>query len=150
MENLKKEPRLWLTLKMSQNIFERYKPYIDFDEPIPPFDTRFPGRLESIFGSVSATYGQKYLNPTVLDAAASYFYQLCKGHPFQNGNKRIAVLLTHIFLITHGVDFTVSDKSLYNLAMVVANLPRRWGITRAKSAIKKFFSEYTKDIPAFG
>lgn len=137
---------MWLTLKMSRNIFERFKPFIDFDEPIPPFDTRFPGRLESILGSVKATYNGKYLNSTVLDASASYFYQLIKGHPFQNGNKRIAVLLTHIFLTINGVDFTVSEKSLYNLAMIVANLPRRWGIFRAKDAIKKFFSGYTKDI----
>lgn len=93
MANLNKTPQFWLDLKISEAIFAKAKHLIDYDEPIPPFDTRFPGRLESILESVRQTFDNKNLNPTVGDAAAAYFYQLISGHPFQNGNKRLATTL---------------------------------------------------------
>ena len=61
-------------------IFDRFYQEIDFSEPLPPFEKRFPGVLESILGSVQATYHKKYLNPTILDAASAYLNQFIRGH----------------------------------------------------------------------
>ena len=110
-----------MTVKISEDIFEGFKHRIEFDEPIPPFGTRFPGKFEGILESVRQTYSGKHLNPTVLEAAASYFNQIVRGHPFENGNKRIAILLTHVFLFGHGIDFTLSWKGMYNFAVFLAS-----------------------------
>lgn len=89
-------------------------------EPIPPYDTRFPGKLEGILDSVRQTFDGKLLNTTILEAAAAYFNQLIRGHPFKNGNKRMAVLFTHYFLLAHSVDFTLSYNELFYFAVTVA------------------------------
>lgn len=119
-KNLYKTPKNWLTLDVCKNIFEEFVNTISLEEPIPPFDTRYPGKLEGILGSVSATFDDEYLNTTVLDAAAAYFNQFIRGHAFENGNKRLAVLFTHIFLLIHEVDYTLSDKEMYNFAIEIA------------------------------
>ena len=89
-------------------------------EPIPPFETRFPGKLESILESVRQTFGGQLLNPTLEEAAAAYFNTLIRGHPFRNGNKRMAVLFTHYFLLAHSVDFTLTYNELFFFAITVA------------------------------
>jgi death-on-curing family protein len=120
---------------------------LEEDEPLPPFNERFPGKLEGIVNSVNQTYDGIYLNNTVLDAAASYFNQFIRGHSFQNGNKRLALLYTHWFLLRNGVEFTLNSKELYNFAVAVAKAgelqitpetTREW----CKSVIK----EFTKDL----
>ena len=74
------------------------------------------------------------LNQTILDAAAAYFNQLIRGHPFRNGNKRMAVLFTHYFLLAHGVDFTLSYNELFYFAVTVA-----------KAGEQRISSEKTRD-----
>lgn len=81
-------PKYWLNLEDCSLIFENFRKKVEFDEPIPAFETRFPGKLESIINSVKQTYNDKFLNPTILDTAAAYFNQLVRGHAFENGNKR--------------------------------------------------------------
>lgn len=146
MENLSKQPRFWLTPKIFEGIFNKAKPLIQYDEPIPPFDTRFPGKLEGILASVRQTYDGKYLNPTVLDAAAAYFYQLTTGHAFLNGNKRLAVLFTHLFLLEHNVELTISHWGLYNFAIIVAQASKDLKPQKIKEVCKKVIKEYTQDF----
>lgn len=146
MANLNKTPQFWLDLKTSEAIFEKNKHLIDYDEPIPPFDTRFPGRLEGILESVRQTFDKENLNPTIGDATAAYFYQLISGHPFQNGNKRLATLFTHLFLIMNGFDLAVSYEYLYNFAILVAQNPYKLPPKVTKDACKKVFEDSTKAI----
>ncbi|KKP59318.1 MAG: Death-on-curing family protein [Candidatus Gottesmanbacteria bacterium GW2011_GWA1_34_13] len=89
-------------------------------EPIPPIENRFPGKLESILASVRQTFDGKSLNATVLDAASAYFNQIIRGHPFQNGNKRLAVMYTHIFLLWHGLDLSLYYNEMFYFALTVA------------------------------
>ncbi len=144
--NLKRTPRYWLTQRICESIFDQFSEKIQFDEPIPPFNTRFKGKLEGILESVRQTYDGKYLNPTVLDSAAAYFNQLVRGHAFQNGNKRLAVLYTHLFLIWHDVDFTVSWKGMYNFAVLIAQA-RSQGISseRTKELCREVVDKFTKN-----
>ena len=68
-----------------------------WDEPIPPFRTRYPDKLESCLNTISQTFGGKELYPSLAEKAAVLFYLLIKNHPFQNGNKRVAVTALLVF-----------------------------------------------------
>lgn len=133
MGRLNQKPRFWLTTKESEDIFNKFKHLIQFDEPIPDFETRFPGKLESILNSVRQTFGEEYLNQTVLNAASAYFNQVIRGHPFRNGNKRIAV-------------FTLSNKGMYNLAVAVAVFSKDLSGEQTKDICKLIIEKYTKEI----
>ena len=71
---------------------------MDWDEPIPAFETRFPYVLESCLAMPFQKFGKKLLYQGVSGKAAILFYLLIKNHPFQNGNKRIAITSMFIFL----------------------------------------------------
>jgi death-on-curing family protein len=89
-------------------------------EPIPPFDTRYPGKLESCLQAPLQTYGRRDLYPGLVRKAAILFYLMVKNHPFENGNKRIAVVTLFIFLMRNGRWITVSERELYQFAVTVA------------------------------
>lgn len=146
MAKLDQKPRFWLTIEVSKVIFNRFKHLIQFDEPIPDFETRFFGKLEGILDSIRQTYEEEPLNSTVLDASAAYFNQIIRGHPFQNGNKRIAVLFTHVFLLMHGIDFVLSNKDMYNLAVAVAYFSKDLTGEQTKKICKEIIRKYTKEI----
>ena len=146
IKNLKKTPKYWLTLKDCEIIFNLFIDQIQFDEPVPPFNTRFVGKLDGIIESVRQTYKKKNLNNTVLDAAAAYFNQLVRGHAFRNGNKRMAVLFVHIFLLRHEIDYKLSYKGMYNFAMLLSRVAEN-GVKadETKNICRKVIADFTKD-----
>lgn len=73
MGRLDQKPRFWLTTKESETIFNKFKHLIQFNEPIPDFETRFPGKLKGILASIKQTFQEEPLNATVLDAAVAVF-----------------------------------------------------------------------------
>jgi death on curing protein len=91
-----------------------------YDEPIPDFSTRFPNILERCLGALGQTYNKKDLYPTFLDKASILFYLMIKNHPFQNGNKRVAVMSLLYFLVINKKWIKVDTKVLYNFARWVA------------------------------
>jgi len=56
-----------------------------------------------------------------LDATAAYFNQLVRGHAFRNGNKRLAILYTHVFLLRNKLDLEISWEGMYNVAIWLAS-----------------------------
>jgi len=93
---------------------------MEWNEPIPPFKTRYPEKLESCLNTVSQSFDGKPFYPSLEDKAAALFYLLVKNHPFQNGNKRIAVTSLLVFLQLNDKWLTVDAKRLYNFAKWVA------------------------------
>lgn len=93
---------------------------MSWDEPIPDFGTRYPGKLESCLASVFQTFGRKDLYPTLIDKAAILFYLLVKNHPFINGNKRIAVTSLLVFLSLNNKWLSASNEEMYDMALTVA------------------------------
>src|SRR3990172_6451185 len=88
-----------VTLAHVENItFHLARALMSHDEPIPDFPTRFPGILERCLFSPFQTFEKKSLYPGLVEKAASLFYFTIKDHPFQNGNKRIAVATVLYFL----------------------------------------------------
>jgi len=99
------------------------KDWMEWNEPIPPFSTRFPSKLESCLAMPFQTVGRRDLYSGLTQKAAILFYLLVKNHPFQNGNKRIAVTSLLVFLHKNGKWLKVDNQELYNFAVWVAESP---------------------------
>jgi prophage maintenance system killer protein len=91
-----------------------------FNEPIPDFSTRSPNILESCLLIPFQSFGGKSLYKGLIGKAAILFYLMIKNHPFQNGNKRIAITTLLVFLHKNKVWIEVDTKELYNFAIWVA------------------------------
>ncbi|NOY86104.1 MAG: type II toxin-antitoxin system death-on-curing family toxin [Deltaproteobacteria bacterium] len=94
--------------------------HLEWDEPIPDFETRYPGILESCLGTVFQTFGGKDLYPTLIDKASMLFYLMVKNHPFLNGNKRIALTTLVVFLVMNNKWLDVQGESFYQTSIEVA------------------------------
>ena len=142
---LRRKPKKWLTLEECENLFKAYKEVYK-GEPLPPFSRRYPDKLESILGSVSASWDAKDLHPTILDAAAAYFNKFIRGQFIVNGNKRMGVLYTHYFLLSHNIDFTLTDNELFVFAGLVAEASEA-GIkpTETLKWCRKVIRNFTKE-----
>jgi len=113
---------VWFTLRQFEQLcFDlAAKSPLAAIEPIPAFPTRYPGILESCLGTPLQTFGGKDLYPTMLDKAAALFYFLTKNHPFENGNKRIALTALLVLLYRNKRWLMTTDRELYLLTIYVA------------------------------
>jgi death-on-curing family protein len=92
-----------------------------WNEPIPGFETRYPGRLESCLSVPFQSFDKKLLYKGLTKKAAVLFYLMIKNHPFENGNKRIAVTTLLCFLMKNGKWLRIVDhEDLYKLAVTIA------------------------------
>lgn len=93
---------------------------MDYDEPLPDFSTRYPGKLESCLAQPFQEFAGQAFYKSLEEKAAVLFYLITKNHPFENGNKRMAVTTTLLFLYTNGYWLRVSPEELYKIALDVA------------------------------
>ncbi len=117
------------------------KELMKWKEPIPDFGTRFPGILESCLAVPFSQYGRKKFYPTLISKAAILFYVMVKNHPFQNGNKRIAMTALLVFLHKNKKWLRVDNQELYNFAKWVAESNPRLKDETVK-AVMKFVKTY--------
>lgn len=74
----------------------------DYPDPMPAF--RFLGgehgirQLESALAAPQMTFDGRYLHRTIFEKAAALFRSLIINHPLEDGNKRLALSATFIFL----------------------------------------------------
>ncbi|MBL8160023.1 type II toxin-antitoxin system death-on-curing family toxin [Candidatus Saccharibacteria bacterium] len=94
--------------------------WMQFDEPLPDFETRYPGRLESCIEQPFQTYEGVELYEGLAAKAAMLFYLIIKNHPFENGNKRMAVTITVVFLVLNGKFVKATPHEMYKAACLVA------------------------------
>lgn len=116
---------------------EMAKFMMSWDEPIPDFDSRFPNILESCLNTPFQTFNKNALYRGVVSQAAILFYLLIKNHPFQNGNKRIAVACLFLFLHKNKKWIKTSSEELYNFAVWIAQSSPKLK-SCATEAIKNF------------
>jgi death-on-curing family protein len=121
--------------------FELARKTLAHDEPIPDFSTRFPSVLESCLLTPFQSYSGKDAYAGLIPKAAILFYLMIKNHPFQNGNKRVAVTTTLIFLLKNGRWLSVDQREFYNFAVWVAGSPPRLKKS-VVDGIEKFFSDH--------
>lgn len=85
-------------------------------------DQSFSGILKS----VTQTFGEEYLYPTIEEQAAHLLYFVIKNHPFSDGNKRIGAFLFIWFLeknkhlLKQTGENKINDNALTALALLVA------------------------------
>jgi death-on-curing family protein len=118
-----------------------------WDEPIPKFETRFPNVLESCIATPFQMFARKSLYKGVSGKAAVLFYLLIKNHPFQNGNKRLAVTSLLVFLYKNDKWLAVDNKELYNSAVWVAESPplaKDQVLIFIETFIKKYLQVFNK------
>jgi len=67
----------------------------------------------------SALYRPKHLfaykKVDIYDLAAAYAFGLAKNHPFVDGNKRVALVVSRTFLLRNGNDFAVTQQEKYDV-----------------------------------
>ena len=121
--------------------FRLAQEHLSFDEPIPDFTTRFPNILESSLFTPFQKFGKKYLYQTFTLKTAMLFYLMIKNHPFQNGNKRIAITTLLIFLLKNKKWLDVDVREFYNFTVWVAQSPADTK-EQTVSAIEQFIKKY--------
>lgn len=127
-----------ITFKMAQEL-------LSFNEPIPNFSTRPPNILESCLATPFQTFGGKFLYPSFLTRVGMLFYFMIKNHPFQNGNKRIAMTTLFTFLFANKKWLIADTQELYNFTVWVAQSPPQFKDEVIK-AIEKFLKTHIKGI----
>lgn len=79
------------------------------------------GRLETAVGSPQQSMFGTDLYPSLAEKGAVLLRGIVRGHPFSDGNKRVALLALCEFLARNGADLTASNDEVYELVMAAAN-----------------------------
>ena len=116
-----------------------------YNEPIPDFSTRFPNILESCLAAPFQSFARKSLYSGFISKASMLFYLMIKNHPFQNGNKRIAMTTLFVFLYKNRKWLKVDTQELYNFTVWIAQSPPRVN-KETVLAIEKFLKSYMTSL----
>ncbi len=122
------------------------KELFSFNEPIPDFATRYPHRLEGCLGVPFLSFSGGSPYPTLILKASILFYLMIKNHPFQNGNKRIAMTTLFVFLSMNNKWIKVGPDELYRFTVWIAESEPKVKDATVQ-AIEKFISDYIIDTP---
>ena len=76
--------------------------------------------LSSAIYMPESTFGGKYLHETIPAMAAAYAFHICQNHPFLDGNKRVALASSLVFLDINGYEFNCKNETLYDKIMDIA------------------------------
>ena len=77
--------------------------------------------LDSSLKSPFQTFGGNELYPDIFDKASQLCYSLVENHPFADGNKRIGVHLTLLFLKLNNEDIEYSQAELIDFGLSIAS-----------------------------
>jgi len=118
---------------------------MSWSKPIPDFGTRFNNALERCIEAPFQSFGGRQLYPGIIMKSAILFYLMVKNHPFQNGNKRIAMTTLFFFLFQNNKWLNVDNQELYNFARWVAESNPKLKADTVR-AIETFLTNYMVDI----
>lgn len=112
---------IWITAKDFEKLcFNFTRELMTYNQAIPNYETRNKELLESALAVPQQTFGGIELYPTITKKASTLFYSLIKNHPFQNGNKRIAVMTLLVYLGINNKWLNIDPYEFYKLAIKVA------------------------------
>jgi len=129
------------TQEIEQVAFRLAREKLAFKEPIPNFGTRFPNILESCLIVPFQQFDNKHLYHGLAGKGAILLYLMIKNHPFQNGNKRVAMTTLMYWLHKNKKWLKVDQKKLYNFTVWVAESQPEFKEEVVKS-IEKFIKTY--------
>ncbi len=84
------------------------------------------GEFDGIVRNIYQTFGGVDLLPSVEEKAANLLYYIIKGHPFNDGNKRIGAFMFILFLSKNNMlyktngELKINDNALVALALMTA------------------------------
>ena len=93
------------------------------EEPMWHANKRSVAELTGLLEQPFQEYGGEELYKTPAEKVAVLFFQTIKGHKFENGNMRTAVILTLTFLRWNGYWLRMSSDEMYKLALKTAEGP---------------------------
>ena len=138
-------PKPLTIIEVEYIAFRVTKRLMTWDEPIPNFGTRFPNVLESCLKQPFITFAKKDLYRGIAGKASILFYLMIKNHPFQNGNKRIAVMTLLYFLYKNNKWLRVDNLVLYKFACAVAE-SKRENKEKILNSIQGFIKKYLTNL----
>jgi len=121
------------------------KETMSWNEPIPDFSSRYTNALERCIETPFQSFGGKQLYPGIIKKASILFYLMIKNHPFQNGNKRLAMTTLFFFLFQNKKWMKVDTQELYNFAVWVAESNSKLKNDTVR-AIETFLNNYLVEI----
>ena len=77
--------------------------------------------LESAIAAPAASYQGEFLHGSLYEMAAAYLFHLIKNHPFVDGNKRVALISTIVFLGFNDLTLKAEPDELTSLVVGVAD-----------------------------
>ncbi|MCW7487158.1 type II toxin-antitoxin system death-on-curing family toxin [Leptospira bandrabouensis] len=78
------------------------------------------GLLESAINQPFASFDGIHFHESIFDKAAAYLFHICKNHPFVDGNKRVALATSLVFLDLNGFEVSDPNEILYDLVIGIA------------------------------
>lgn len=124
--------------------FKFAREHLEWDEKIPPFNTADLNNLESCLQTPFQSFQGEELYKGLVGKATALFYFLIKNHPFQNGNKRLAITITWTFLFENDKWLEIPTDDLYELSKAVAK-SKPEAKDMVLEIIRKGFKEYMVD-----
>jgi len=103
---------------------------------------RDPAALESAVATPVASFGGRYLHPSIPAMAAAYLFHITQNHPFLDGNKRVGANAAITFLRINDWEPTFSEEDLVNVVLAVA----AGGL--GKQELIAFFERHSRPIPS--
>jgi len=94
--------------------------------------------LSSAIYMPESSFEERYLHKTIPAMAAAYAFHICQNHPFIDGNKRVALASSLVFLDINGYEFICKDETLYNKIIGVAKGEIK------KEELIKFYEKHSK------
>jgi len=98
------------------------------------------GLFQSAMAMPQAQFGGEYLHRDIYEMAAAYLFHLCCNHAFHDGNKRVAVAATEVFLLVNGIELIATDDELERLTLGVA------GEGISKNQIADFLKSHSRRL----
>ena len=133
-----------ITIKEIEFLALRLARELPFEEPIPDFSTRFLNILESCLAAPFQKFSKKSLYPNLISKVSVLFYLMIKNHPFQNGNKRIAMTTLLVFLFMNKKWIRADIQELFDFSIWVASSHPRLN-NEVVRAIEKFLKLHIID-----
>ena len=79
------------------------------------------GMLESAVLNCMQTFDETELYPTTIEKSAQTAFSICKNHPFNDGNKRTAILTMLVMLRLNHINLAYAQEELIHLGLGIAD-----------------------------
>jgi len=106
---------IWINLRVIQAIHDRQ---INEHGGLPGL--RDEGLLLSTLSRSENAFHYSDPKPDVAELAAAYGFGLAKNHPFNDANKRTALITIRVFLKLNGYDLAAAPEAKYEMIIRVA------------------------------